>query len=289
MVATFSRIAADALGTEVEAYYNQVDQERDLSHAADYYQHEGPVKVAPQLSRRWGEMLGIEAGQSADRDAMLRFLSDTAVTGERILPPRTQYLAYDLTFSASKELGIHWAGEENAGRRAIYEAAHRGAVRDVMGEVERRLGWTRRGTGSVEDVPGEIAWLMCQHYTSRPTDGAEADPNLHSHVLIRNAVLTADGHIGAIDSMRLNGIVHELGALYHVRVAARLADAGVEVCLDRHGIAAAVANTPAEAVDLFSKRDALITAVARAYAEKEGHDWTALTEAHKAGFQRAAV
>lgn len=289
MVATFSRIAADALTTEVAAYYDQVEQERGLSHAADYYQHEGPVKVAPQLSRRWGELLGIEAGQSADRDAMLRFLSGTSASGERILPPRAQYLAYDLTFSASKELGIHWAGEENAGRRAIYEAAHRGAVRDVMRKVERRLGWTRRGAGSAEDVPGEIAWLMCQHYTSRPDapDG-QPDPNLHSHVLIRNAVLTADGHVGALDSMRLNGIVHELGALYHMRIAARLADAGIETCLDRNGIAAAIANTPAEAVELFSKRDAQIVAAAHAYAESQGYDWSELTEAHKTGFLRAA-
>ena len=159
-----------------------------------------------------------------------------------------------------------------------------------MEEVSRRLGWTRRGAGSAEEVPGEIAWVACQHYTSRPeASGTTADPNIHSHVLIRNAVLTPDGHIGAIDSMRLNGIVKEIGALYHMRMAARLADAGVEVALDRHGVAAAIADTPSDAVDLFSKRDAQVTAAARAYAEEQGLSWDALSAAERAGFARAAA
>ena len=290
MVATFSRIAADAATAEVERYYNQVELEADIARAASYYQGEGAVSVAPGLDARWQDLLDIRPGEAPDRAGMLRFLSAAGATGEPTLPDQVRYLAYDLTFSASKEVSVRWAAEPNAARRAIYETAHRGAVRDTMEEVSKRLGWTRRGAGSAEEISGEIAWVACQHYTSRPeASGTTADPNIHSHVLIRNAVLTADGHIGAIDSMRLNGVVKEIGALYHMRVAARLADAGIEVALDRHGVAAAVADTPAEAVDLFSKRDAQVTASARAYAEEQGLDWDALSAAERAGFARAAA
>ena len=53
MVATFSRIAADAATVEVERYYNQVELEADIALAAAYYQGEGAVSVAPGLDARW--------------------------------------------------------------------------------------------------------------------------------------------------------------------------------------------------------------------------------------------
>lgn len=290
MVATFSRIAADAAVAEVAEYYDQVELEADIAQAASYYQGEGAVSVAPGLDARWQDLLDIHAGEAPDRAGMLRFLSAESAVGKPTLPDQVKYLAYDLTFSASKEVSVQWAGEPNAARRAIYEAAHRGAVRDAMEEVSRRLGWTRRGAGSTEEVAGEIAWVACQHYTARPeASGLTADPNIHSHVLIRNAVLTADGHIGAIDSMRLNGVVKEFGALYHMRMAARLADAGVEVALDRHGVAAAIADTPPEAVDLFSKRGEQLTAAARAFAEQQGLDWDSLPVARRTALEREAA
>ena len=295
MVATFSRIAADAALGEIEGYYAQVELETELAQTAAYYEGEGAVVVAPTLGARWAELLDLRPSEAADRDAMLRFLSAETAAGQPTLPEQIKYLAYDLTFSSSKEVGVQWAAEPNAARRAIYEGAHRGAVRDAMEEVGRRLGWTRRGAGSTEDVPGEIAWIACQHYTSRPVADpggapvARGDPNLHTHVLIRNAVMGADGQIGALDSMRLNGIVHEVGALYHLRMAARLADAGIAVDLDRHGIAAAVASTPAEAVDLFSKREGQVMAAARAYAEERGLDWDDLSAAQRVALTRAAA
>ena len=290
MVATFSRIAADAAVAEVAEYYDQVELEADIARAASYYQGEGAVTLAPGLHAGWQKLLDVHPGRAPDRAGMLRFLSAESAAGTPTLPRQAKYLAYDLTFSASKEVSVQWAAEPNAARRAIYEAAHRGAVRDTMEEVSRRLGWTRRGAGSTEEVRGEIAWMACQHYTARPeASGAAADPNLHTHVLIRNAVLTADGHIGAIDSMRLNGSVKEFGALYHMRMAARLADAGIAVDLDRKGIAAAVAGTPAEAVELFSKRGEQVTTAAMAFAEQQGLDWDSLPTARRTALEREAA
>ena len=290
MVATFSRIAADAAAAEVERYYSQVELEADIARAAAYYQNEGAVSVAPGLDARWQDLLDLRPGEAPDRAGMLRFLSAEGAAGEPTLPDQVKYLAYDLTFSTSKEVSVHWAAEPNAARRAIYEAAHRGAVRDTMEEVSRRLGWTRRGAGSTEEVPGEIAWVACQHYTARPeAAGTAADPNLHTHVLIRNAVLTADGHIGAIDSMRLNGAVKEIGALYHMRVAFRLADTGIAVALDRNGVAAAVAGTPSKAVDLFSKRGEQVTVAAKTFAEQQGLDWDSLPVARRNALEREAA
>lgn len=59
--------------------------------------------------------------------------------------------------------------------------------------------------------------------------------------------------------------------------------------LDRHGVAAAIAGTPSEAVDLFSKRGEQVTAAARAFAELQGLDWDSLPVARRTALEREAA
>lgn len=90
MVATFSRIAADAATAEVERYYNQVELEADIARAASYYQGEGAVSVAPSLDARWQALLDMRPGEAPDRAGMLRFLSAEGATGEPTLPDQVR-------------------------------------------------------------------------------------------------------------------------------------------------------------------------------------------------------
>src|SRR5580704_11885215 len=89
-----------------------------------------------------------------------------------------------------------------------------------MAYVETHLGFARKGKDGRDGVePGVCAWVVCDHYTSRPTaeiattdkDGQDytefatvpmrdPDPQLHSHALLLNAVLTESGRIGAMTS-----------------------------------------------------------------------------------------
>lgn len=294
MVATFYPVSADAAASELAEYRLQMELEADLREQTEYYLGEGPVMVAPNMDTRWQELTGLTPGQAPTDKQVEHFMSAEGADGTPLLPPNVEFAGYDVTFSAAKEVSAHWAAETDPAKRAVYERNHRESVRDAMQWFEQQIAWTRRGKGSTEQVAGTVAWMGFQHYSSRPTldlggspdmplkdrlglsTKIPGDPGLHTHIFLKNSVLCEDGHIGAIDTMRMNGIIHELGAIYHARMAARMSDAGIEVAHDRHGIAAAVADTPTAVVDLLSKRGEEVRNSAQAYAKSLGEDWATL-------------
>lgn len=294
MVATFNPISADAAASDLAEYRLQIELEEDLRAQTEYYVGEGPVMLQPNMDPRWLGRTGLTAGQAPTDQQVEAFMSPIGPGGDALLPSNVEFAGYDVTFSAAKEVSARWAAETDPAKRAVYELAHRESVRDAMAWFETQMAWTRRGKGSTEQVEGSIRWMGFQHYSSRPTldlggspdmplkerlalsTKLPGDPGLHTHVYVGNSVLTADGHLGALDTMRMQGIVHELGAIYHARMAAHMADAGIAVSHDRHGIAAAVADTPEAVVDLLSKRGEEVRNSAQAYARSLGEDWDTL-------------
>ena len=119
----------------------------------------------------------------------------------------------DLCWSADKSVSLGWAFAPTEAERAIIAEAHRDAVDAAMRHVESELGRARKGKAGREGFePGRIGWIRFDHYASRPTvevprrDAATGeaytelvtlkvagDPQLHSHVAVPNAVLTASG------------------------------------------------------------------------------------------------
>ena len=141
----------------------------------------------------------------------------------------------------------------------------------------------------------ELGWISFQHYTARPavdivrtdaegrayTDPREvplqtADPQLHTHATVFNAVLTESGRLGSLDLDRLDGFVKEGGAVYQAAVATRARRAGIDVTLDDRTGAARLADIPTAAREMFSKRSREALSAARDLAQKRGVDWDSL-------------
>ena len=116
-----------------------------------------------------------------------------------------------------------------------------------------------------------------------------ADPQLHSHALLLNLLLTDGGRIGSMDLDRLDGLVKELGGVYQATLARNLRAAGINAVLDPKTGAARIVDVPGYAAEHFSKRTRDINAAARSYATAEGLDWDTMTPAHQLKFLRKGV
>lgn len=238
-------------------------------------------------------------GSAPGRAALLEGLSAT----------RSRIGYVDLCWSADKSVSLAWAFASTEAERAIIAAAHRDAVDAAMRHVERELGRARKGKAGREGFePGRIGWIRFEHYASRPTvevprrDAATGeaytelvtlkvagDPQLHTHVAVPNAVLTAGGRVGGLDLQRLEGRVHEWGALYQAHLATNLRRHGIAVALDEVTGAARITAIPDAVRAVFSKRTMNGTDAARAYAAGLGLDWDALDADRRIGLAKRGV
>jgi hypothetical protein len=221
----------------------------------------------PMVARR----LGIDQNRPLARDQVAHLLAGKRADGKPIEgkskqgptenKSRNGYI--DLCFSADKSVSLAWAFAPTEAERNIIMQAHRDAVDSAMRYVEKELGHARKGKGGMGGADkGGLGWVKFDHYTSRPTLkvvrdehgdrklalGADnearsgkvekidlkipGDPNLHTHCAVPNMVLTEDGRVGAIDLQKLQGRVHEFGAVYQAFLATNLRRSGIDVVLD---------------------------------------------------------
>jgi hypothetical protein len=129
-------------------------------------------------------------------------------------------------------------------------------VREALAYVEREAGVTRRGAGGVVSIAGRgLIGAAFRHRTSRA-----GDPQLHTHVLVANLVLGADGGWGTLDGRRIYAHAKTAGYLYEHRLRALLTrELGFEWEPVRNGIADVVGVGP-EVRRAFSRRRAEIEA-----------------------------
>ena len=214
-----------------------------------------------------------------------------------------------MTWSADKSVTVAWALAPTEAERAVIQQAHRNAVAAAMAYAEftdgrdqkgqRRTGRGREGRHRLDGLrslhvrpTAEVAMTDKdgQVYTEFQTIPMKvADPQLHSHVLWLNAVLTESGRIGAMDRDKLDGLVKELGGVYQAELGRNLRAAGIDARLDPETGAARIRDVPSQVTRHFSKRSQDIERAARSYAKDEGLDWNAMTPAHQLKFLRKGV
>ena len=254
----------------------------------------------PSVEERENLLAGRRADGSAPGRAAL--LEGLAATRSRI-----GYV--DLCWSADKSVSLAWAFAPTEAERALIAQAHKDAVDAAMRHVESELGRARKGKAGREGFePGRIGWIRFDHYASRPTvevprrDAATGeaytelvtlkvagDPQLHTHVAVPNAVLTESGRVGGLDLQRLEGRVHEWGALYQAHLATNLRRHGVDVALDAGTGAARITAIPEPVRAAFSKRTMNGTDAARAYAAGVGLDWDSLDAERRIGLAKRGI
>jgi conjugative relaxase-like TrwC/TraI family protein len=232
----------------------------------------------PEASGEWvgagGAALGLRGPVNATE--LDRVLSGQhPATGEalgRVLSARVP--GFDLTFSAPKSVSVLFGiGDDKL--RAVLRDAHDRAVIDALGYMEREAAVTRRGPGGAHVIAGNgLVAAAFRHRTSRA-----GDPQLHTHVLVANLTLGADGQWSTLDGRRIYAHAKTAGYLYEARLRSLLTrELGVEWTPVRNGLADII-GVPATVLRAFSRRRADIE------AELERHGTTSAAAAQVAALQ----
>ena len=156
---------------------------------------------------------------------------------------------FDVTASAPKSVSVLFAVGPPEIRQAVLDA-HDEAVGAMVGWVERHAHTRFRIAGqiAVVDAQGIVAAAFRQH-TSRALD-----PQLHTHVVIANRVLSPDGRWLALDARTLKVDQRTLSALYHATLRSGLTTRlGVRWQEPVNGIAE-IADVPEVILARFSSR-----------------------------------
>jgi len=170
---------------------------------------------------------------------------------------------YDLQFAAPKSVSVlaAFAGPEE---RARILAVHDRAVRRALDYAhEAGLIVTRTGAQGRNRAPAAgVSAAVYRHFTSRAQD-----PQLHSHAVLLNLCVRADGSTGGIDNRAILRNAGGIAALYRSELASGLrAELGFEAV--RSGRNFEIAGVAEAVLELFSKRRAAIERAAR----KRGFD-----------------
>lgn len=221
----------------VEDYYSQgleATPSRWLGSAAGALGLSGPVnredhlKTVQGFDPRTGEALVQKAGEN-------------------------RRYAIDLTFSAPKSVSIAWAVGNEEVRKGI-EAAQDRAVEKVLEFMEEKFELGRRGSAKEGTITKEHVKLLAAAY--RHGSSRELDMQIHTHLMLQNLGLRADGTWGALNEKEIFEWKLSLGAVYRAELSQGMAGLGFDIEADReyfriHGI-------PPELEEEFSKRRAQI-------------------------------
>jgi conjugative relaxase-like TrwC/TraI family protein len=131
-------------------------------------------------------------------------------------PERTP--GWDLCFTVPKEVSVLWSQAPET-LRAEIEEIHQAAIREVVRLIELLFAWSRKGKASLgsEYIPVKLIVAAFQHSTSRAND-----PNLHTHCIVINIGVDANGKTRALYSKPLFVNKMVLGAYYRAKLASLL-------------------------------------------------------------------
>ncbi len=107
------------------------------------------------------------------------------------------------------------------------------------------MHFTARPTLAVQDGPDGQTYVM-----DVPVPG---DPQTHIHNAMFNLVVTADGHVGSLDTAAMHDRMHEFDGFFQARLADELRALGIQVSYNKGELAAVVTCVPEFARDAFSK------------------------------------
>ena len=215
----------------------------------------------------------------------------------------------DLTFSAPKSVSLAWAFAETDAERNSILQAHRDARDATLRYIEGEVGKAGFGHGGrVGEERGHLAWITADHFTSRPTVAVTrpdpmtgvtdtelhslkvaGDPQLHTHCIMPNLMVTESGRTVSINRDLFDGRIHEFGAVYQALLAKELRAIGAEVELCERTQMAKLPAIPEPVVEEFSKRTRDAEGAARAEAERRGLDWDAMSPKGRVDFLKGGA
>lgn len=162
---------------------------------------------------------------------------------------------WDMTFSAPKSVSVAWALANDETRVAIQNAQKK-AVEAGLEFLEKHAFCSRDRNETTNSIHQVIA-AAYEHSTSR-----SRDPQLHTHVLVANLGLRADGSACAIDFDSRWKLA--AGAVYRAELAYELQHLGFQIEQDSKK-SFLINGIPQKLCDAFSKRRTVILEQADKY------------------------
>lgn len=148
---------------------------------------------------------------------------------ETALGMRHAVAGFDLTFSVPKSVSVLW-GVADAATQERVVAAHHAAVADVLAFFEREVAATRAGISDSDGAVAQVSVVGVAAVAYDHFDSRAGDPQLHTHVVVSNKVLTQmDGRWRSLDGRPVFWSRTGLSEHYNALLADRLTrDIGVE-------------------------------------------------------------
>lgn len=286
----------DARNDAIRAAAETVIRQKFADAVADQERAARPLSPAqprqdidPGLAAR----LKIDPRRNLSVDELAHLMSGRRADGGEIFGVHKKETTFhDFVLTPDKSISVAFGLAEGTERDVLVQL-HREAVDAAMRHLVGQIGWARRGRNGEDGAePGHVAWARVEHASSRPTldtvneEGVTervplalgADPNLHSHVIVFNHVLTASGHLGSLDTMRIRGNDAVARQYYHATLATKLRQRGAEVEVDPRTGAARLVAVPDPVREHFSRRRRTAEEIARQCAARNGKDWEQLPD-----------
>lgn len=245
-------LSIGAMKSGQQDYYQSLAQE-------DYYLEGGepPGKWLGQGAKALG-LAGVVRSQ--ELSASFRGFSSAERKLVQNAGKSNRQPGWDLTFSAPKSVSVLWSQLDGPKQREV-QKAQAAAVAAAMQYIEEHVAHSRIGKGGADQVKAGLVVAAFEHSCSRALD-----PQLHTHCLVMNLGVDAQGIARSILSKPLYETKMLAGAFYRCELARQLqARLGLEIerPLDRNGMPQSwfeVKGVPASLLSHFSKRRADIIA-----------------------------
>lgn len=225
-------------------------------HSAEYY-----LSLASEdYFFEGGEPRGLWRGEGApafglkgmvEKEALRSLFSGKSPDGRHELVQNagsgSRQSGWDLTFSAPKSVSVFWSQAPPDIRRLV-QKSQQAAVDAALNYLESSAAFTRRGKGGRQIESAKVVFATFEHGTSRAQD-----PQLHTHALLLNLTVRADGTTGSIVSKEFFRQKMVAGALYRTELAYQLRQKiGLRVKSTDHGFE--IIGVPQKLCGHFSKR-----------------------------------
>lgn len=253
--------------SESVAYYEStVDSERAQNLGPDaYYSEDGTrpaeawiVARTEQKQAAVAEFLGTEPGTELGGDVVQKWFNRAlSPSGNKLgrRPGERGVPGFDLTFCAPKSVSLVWGLSESETTREAVNEAHARAVSIALSYLSEHAGYTRRASDHdpeemVIDRVEALSGAKYEHRTSR-----SGDPHVHSHVLVSNRQLCADGKVRSLDSKSLFHEARAAGMIYQSVLRSTLSESlGVQWSEVDNGCAEITGLDDPETIKAFSTR-----------------------------------
>jgi conjugative relaxase-like TrwC/TraI family protein len=140
------------------------------------------------------------------------------------------------------------------GGQAVWRSvmdAHRAAVDTALDYVQQHAAYSRAGVNGVRQV--DTQGLIIAGFEHRMSRGQ--DPNMHTHAVVANRVLCADGKWRTVDGRAVYAASVGARAVYEQALEAELTERlGVRFSVDERQTIREVHGIPLAVIELFSKR-----------------------------------